>query len=151
MNGGNCQKCSSSPWVRTANDYIKNPSNRRARVETVKFLLQNGFCGIDHRIGIDAIRWHLKKIGFDYGRSKFQEQILTELKRRGIVATLVYPGGMGGVFIPCNENEIKRVCQQVFRRVIQELTNLEGCVRTAQLSHTVSSAKQQMEKAKAQI
>lgn len=147
----NCQECSQNPWVQRANRYINNSTNRPDRVETVKFLLRNGSCGIEHRVPIKAIRSHLRVIGFNYSRPRFQELILTELKRQGIVATLIYPGRKGGVFIPCNQGEIRIVCEQVFRRVIQELSNLEGSAQATSLLGVVSSARQQIENLRSKI
>ena len=129
MNGGNCQNCARSPWVRRANQFITSSStnpHHGARVATAEFLLQNGYCGINNRIGINDITRHLATQGFFYDRSPFQNNILTELKRLRIVVTLVYPGGQGGVFIPSRQAEIRQVARQLVSRVVQELTNIEG-------------------------
>jgi hypothetical protein len=137
--------------VQRANRFIVSSNSPREQVETVKFLLQNGHCGINHRVGIEAIQRHLNSIGFSYNRSEFQNQVLTELKRRGIVAALIYPGRLGGVFIPCSENETKTVAKQVVKRVVQELTNLEGIVAETSISRLVLSARQEMESLEEQI
>jgi len=151
MNGGKCQSCQNSPWVQKANQFIANLSNPREQVETIRFLLQNGHCSIDNRTGIRNIRTHLQNKGIKLSRSSFQNKVLTELKRRAIVATLVYPARQGGVFIPCSESELVTVTKQVFQRITQELNNLEGVVATTPLRNLVSSAKQQMETLKKQI
>lgn len=132
MNGGNCKKCARSPWVRRANRFITSIStdpHHAARIATVEFLLQNGYCGINNRTGIDDITRHLALYGFFYDRSPFQNNILTELKRLRIVVTLVYPGGRGGVFIPSGQAEIREVARQLVSRVVQELTNIQGTTR----------------------
>lgn len=94
---------------------------------------------------------HLNNKGIRLSRESFQYMVLTELKRGGIIATLIYPGSKGGVFIPCSENELKTVTEQVFRRITQELDNLAGVVMKTHLSGLVNSAKQQIEILKDQI
>jgi hypothetical protein len=137
--------------VQRANQFIVNLSNPREQIETVRFLLLNGYCGINNRTGIQNILDHLENQGISLSRESFQNQVLTELKRKGIVATLVYPSRQGGVFIPCNENEIRIVAEQVFKRIIQELTNLEGTVAPTSILQLITSAKQEMERLKRQI
>lgn len=39
---------------------------------------------------------------------------------------MVYPGPQGGVFIPCDENEIRVVANQVLSRIDSEVENLAG-------------------------
>jgi len=145
MNGGNCQNCANSPWVQMANQFIISNStnpNHSARVATVEFLLQSGYCGINNRIGIDDITQHLATQGFFYDRSPFQNNILTELKRLRIVVTLVYPGGRGGVFIPSGQAEIREVARQLVSRVVQELTNIEGTTRNTPVHHHITQLRQ---------
>ncbi|HIP90148.1 MAG TPA: hypothetical protein EYH22_01195 [Candidatus Nanopusillus sp.] len=145
MNGNACQKCQNSPWVQRAKNFINNSSNPEEQVETVKFLLQNGHCGINNRTSIDNILKHLKNKNIltqnknnKSIRAEFQNKVLTELKRKGIVATLIYPGPQGGVFIPCNEDEIRKVAMHVLDRNIQELRNLEGTATQTEIESTIS-------------
>ena len=145
MNGNACQKCQNSPWVQRANNFIKNSSNPEEQVETVKFLLQNGHCGIDNTVSIDNIIEHLKNKNIltqnknnKSIRGEFQNKVLTELKRKGIVATLIYSGPQGGVFIPCNKNEIRKVAMDVLDRNIQQLKNLEGTATQTEIESTIS-------------
>ena len=145
MNGGGCQNCQNSPWVQRANQFIHNFTNPREQIETIRFLLQNGHCGIDNRTGIDPILSHLRNQEINLNREEFQNTVLIGLKRAGIVATLVYPGHQGGVFIPCNASEIKKVSTQVLNRVIQELRNLEGIVTQTQIEHIVSILRELIE------
>ncbi len=150
MNGINCQNCSSSPWVNRANQFITNNSTNpsySAHLSTVKFLLQNqnGHCGINNRTGIATILQHLSQQGFSLSREGFQNTVLTDLKRFGIVATLVYPGPKGGVFIPCNENETRDASRQLVNRVVQELTNLEGTVNHTRLQADITQLRQAAE------
>lgn len=145
MNGGNCQNCARSPWVIRANQFLTSSSanpHHSARVATVEFILQNGHCGINNRIGIDDITQHLTTQGFFYNRSPFQNNILTELKRLRIVVTLVYPGGQGGVFIPSRQAEIRQVAQQLVSRVVQELTNIEGTTRNTPVHQHITQLRQ---------
>ncbi len=142
MNGNACQ---SSPWVKRANQFISNRSNSQEQIETIRFLLQNGHCGINNRTSIEAILNHLGNQGFNLTREEFQNTILTELKRLGIVATLVYPGPQGGVFIPCDVSEIREVATQVLDRITQELRNLEGTATQTQIEHIISVLRELVE------
>ena len=118
--------CNSS-WVEKANEFINtNQHNQDGKWHTVNFLLQNNCCGIDNRVSIGEILQHLNSNGINISREEFQQTILGELKREGIVATLVYPGPQGGVFIPCSEDEIKEVAGQVLSRIESEVKNLSG-------------------------
>ena len=119
--------CPHSPWVQNANNYLSsNRNNIDAQWHTVDFLLTSNHCGIDNRTSIEIILSHLGSNGINLTREEFQQTILGELKRQGIVATLVYPGSQGGVFIPCNESEVKTVTNQVLDRIYSEVGNLEG-------------------------
>jgi DNA-binding IscR family transcriptional regulator len=84
-------------------------------------------------------------------REEFQTQVLTELKRLGIVATLVYPGPQGGVFIPCDQDEVRQVAEQVIDRVIQELTNLEGITNQTQVHDIITQLREVSELARRRI
>ena len=145
MNGGSCRNYQNSPWVQRANQFVNNPSNPREQIETVSFLLQNGHCGINNRTSIGNILNHLSNQGINLNREVFQNTVLTELKRAGIVATLVYPGPHGGVFIPCDALEIREVATQVLDRIIQELRNLEGTATQTQIEHIVSVLRELVE------
>ena len=154
MNGGNCQNCANSPWVQEANQFLRsnrgNP-NYNAHIVTVEFLLQNGHCGINHRTGIDNILRHLGQNNMRMSREEFQNQVLTDLKREGVVATLVYPGRQGGVFIPCSQNEARQVATQLISRVVQELTNLEGIARQTQLRNMITPLRRRAESVRRRI
>ncbi len=145
MNGNPCNNCQNSPWVQRANRFISNSSNPQEQIETVRFLLQNGHCGISNRTSIESILSHLRNLGINLNREEFQNTVLTELKRAGIVATLVYPGPQGGVFIPCDASEIREVATQVLDRIIQELRNLEGTATQTQIEHIVSVLRELVE------
>jgi len=141
MNGGNCLRCANSPWVQRANQFLTNNrgnANYNAHIAAIEFLLQNGHCGIDYRTSIGTILQHLSQQNIQMSREEFQNQVLTEFKRQGIVATLVYPGPQGGVFIPCDQNEVRQVAEQVIGRVIQELTNLEGITNQTQVHNMIT-------------
>jgi len=150
-NGSVCQNCQNSPWVQRANNFINNSLNPREQIETIRFLLQNGRCGISNRTSIENILDHLRRQGINLTREEFQNTVLTELKRAGIVATLVYPGPQGGVFIPCDVTEIREVATQVLDRVVQELRNLEGTATQTQIEHIISILRQLVESLKGLI
>ena len=145
MNGNACQNCQNSPWVQRAKQFVSNHSNPPEQIETIRFLLQNGHCGINNRTSIENILNHLSNQAINLNREVFQNTVLTELKRAGIVATLVYPGPQGGVFIPCDASEIKEVATQVLDRIIQELRNLEGTATQTQIEHIVSVLRELVE------
>jgi hypothetical protein len=116
-----------STWVQSARYFLNaNQHNQDGKWYTVNFLLQNNHCGINNRIAMNNILQYLNSQGINISREEFQQTILGELKRNGVVATLVYPGPQGGVFIPCNEDEIKVVAEQILSRVDSEVRNLEG-------------------------
>lgn len=119
--------CPESPWVRNANTFLRaNQNSVDGRWHTINYLIINGHCGIDRRTTIDSILGDLSSHGITLSREAFQQEILGDLKRQGIVATLVYPGPQGGVFIPCCEDEIRTAANQVLNRIDSELGNLEG-------------------------
>lgn len=128
--------CPNSPWVRNANNFLNaNRNNQDGRWHTVNFLIRNNHCGIDNRTDIESILNHLRSQGIDLGREGFQQTILGELKRQGIVATLVNPGPHGGVFIPCNEDEVRTAAKQILNRIDSEVGNLEGVARLTSFSN----------------
>ena len=145
MNGGNCQRCANSPWVQSANQFLnsnRGNANYNAHIITIEFLLQNGHCGIDYRTTIESILQYLNRQNIGMSREEFQNQVLTDLKRQGIVATLVYPGPQGGVFIPRDENEVVQVARQIIDRVTQELTNLGGITNQTRVHDIIAVLKE---------
>lgn len=131
--------CPDSPWVQRANAFlIANRNNQNGKWHTVDFLLQNNYCGVDNRVPIEDILQHLSSNGINISREEFQQTILGELKREGIVATLVYPGPQGGVFIPCTEDDVRKVANQILDRVDSEIENLAGISRQTSFSNLVS-------------
>jgi len=146
--------CPQSPWVQSAEDYINLDATNTEEVvgvETLRFLL-NGHCGIRNKVRIDQVVDHLVARGIPTTREAFQQGALGELKRRGIVATLVYPGASGGLFIPCDDSEIRQVSEQVFDRVIGELTNLRGmAVHTPNIQTAVDAALHEVQEQRARL
>lgn len=118
--------CPDSRWVIRGNELI---NSRRSAPDphwhTVNFLLTNA-CGMNARVPIEDILNYLRCQGINLSREIFQQTILGELKELGIVATLVYPGPQGGVFIPCSEKELGHVAAQVLERVLSEVEHLRG-------------------------
>lgn len=118
-----------SPWVQRVNRYLAQNralTDSRPQVATLQFLLSRGHCGIHRTARIGEILVYLDSSGLHYDREEFQQQVLTDLKRQGLVASLVYPGRRGGIFIPCDNQEVHEVTVQVSRRVLSELRNAEG-------------------------
>lgn len=105
---------------------MANNTAMTAHSATLNFLLQNGHCGYNNATTEDDIVNHLNGLGMNFDRESFQQQVLTGLKDAGTLATKVYPGPHGGVFIPCNDAELHQVTEQVFDRVTSELTHLRG-------------------------
>jgi hypothetical protein len=95
--------------------------------------------GIDNRISIDDILSHLETNGISLSREQFQQTILGELKRQGILMTLPYPGGRGGVFIPTSEDEARRAAAQVLERIESEIENISGVTDLMPWGHSISS------------
>jgi len=104
-----------------------NAQNPDGRWHVVNFLLNlRNALGIENRISIDDILVHLESHGISLSREQFQQTILGELKRQGILMTLPYPGGRGGVFIPTSEDEARRAAAQVLERIESEIENIRG-------------------------
>lgn len=117
-------------WLQRDRDVIvEHEHNHDAMYHTVSFLLTNNSCGIDHRISMSRILEYLEQQGIRLTRENFQQTILGELNRRGIVATLVYPSRQGGVFIPSCVEDIETVVGQILKRIVAEVSNLRGLVR----------------------
>jgi len=131
--------CPESPWVQRANDFlIRNQNNQNGKWHTVDYLIRNNCFGINGRIPMGDILSYLAINEIEIIREEFQQTILGELKREGIVATLVYPGRRGGVFIPCSEDDIKEVTRQIINRVYSEIENLLGMCQQTQLYDLIS-------------
>ncbi len=131
--------CPNSSWVQNANTFLnRNRNNHDGKWYTVAYLLQNDHCGIDNRTSIDEILAYLQANGINLSREQFQQTVLGELKRKGIVATLVYPGSAGGVFIPCNEDEVKTAAEQILNRVCSEIENIEGVAQSTSFGNLFS-------------
>lgn len=128
-----------SPWFQRANAFlVANRNNQDGKWHTVNFLVQRNYCCIDNRVSIEEILQYLNTNGIDIGREAFQQTILGELKRDGIVATLVYPGPQGGVFIPSSEDEVREVTSQVLERIDSETRNLSGITTNTSFSNLIS-------------
>jgi hypothetical protein len=123
--------CQNSLWLQRAREFIQRNQQDESWF-TVNFLVQNDHCGIDRRVNIESILDYLRENGINLNREDFQQTILGRLKREGIVATLVYPGPQGGVFIPCNEEDIGRAVDQGLNRIRSEIQNLIGISQNTQ-------------------
>jgi len=117
--------CPDSPWIQSANTFLNtNRNNRDGQWHTIDFLVRN-HCGINNRTDIESILNYLRSCRIVLSREAFQQTVLGELKRQGIVATLVYPGPQGGVFIPCTEDEVRMAANQILNRINSEVENFE--------------------------
>lgn len=116
-----------SPWIMNAQTYHSSVPipQRDAMWHTVDFLLRN-HRGIANKTSIESILQYLSGVGFNLGREAFQQTVLGDLKRRGIVVTLVYSGPGGGVFIPLCDNEVKTAARKLLGRIESETENLHG-------------------------
>jgi hypothetical protein len=124
-------------WLQRARDFLsEHEGNPDAMYYTVRFLVERG-CGINRRVRENDIVEHLSLHGFNLTIPEFQETVLDELKRSGIVATLVYPGPPGGVFIPSCEEDIERAVRQVMHRVVAEVHNCRGLVNGTRFDDTL--------------
>jgi ABC-type antimicrobial peptide transport system ATPase subunit len=102
--------CPDSPWVQRAQAYLSaNRNDRNGKWHTINFLLQDNHCGLDNRVAIETILQHLDSNGISLSREQFQQTILGELKREGIVATLVYPGRQGGFLSLAPKSRLKKL------------------------------------------
>ncbi len=134
-----------SQWVNNAKTFVQSSQNHDEKWETVKFLLDNNHCGGGNTVKMNDIISHLNSNNSKtIDREKFQKEILGELKKRGLVATLVYPGPKGGVFIPCTVDEIKTVTKQVLMRIDSEVENLDGILKNSQYNNLLSSLKSEI-------
>jgi len=120
-----------SHWIQNARNYLNtNTNNHDGLWDTVNYLVTNHNFGINNRTSIEVILGYLASVGIELSREAFQQRVLGELKRQEIVATLIYPGPRGGVFIPINEIEIIEVIRQGFSRIHSEAVNLEGVTQS---------------------
>lgn len=123
----NCLNCIDNYWIQNAKNYCSNLYINDPKRIAVEYLLNNDHCGKDNGARMnDIVDYINSNLNKNYSREEFQQQVLNELKREGIVATLIYPGRKGGVFIPCSLEDIKESCSQLLTRVVSELSNLEG-------------------------
>lgn len=142
-----------SRWLQRAKSFIEEgPKNGNdGKWHTVNYLISNNHCDINNRIDINSILRHLHEKGIDLDRERFQQSILSELKREGILATLVYPGPNGGVFIPSNENEVKKVANQILRRIVSEIDNVCGVLKDTQYERSFSDLLKNLKRVKNEL
>lgn len=117
-----CQ-CTNRPWVQRANVYLHNHPQNIEHCVTINFLLAN-HCGLQNATTIDEILNDLAAHNIVMNYTQFQQTILGDLKREGIVFVALYL--QRSVFIPCDIREIQEVAGRILSRTIQELINLEG-------------------------
>jgi len=122
-------------WVQQANNILSQlrqrnnlSNNDLAKLHTLEFLLNNNYCGLSNRTSIGSILNYLNSQGINMSRESFQNNVLTDLKRAGALVSLVYPGHEGGIFIPCDIDEVKVAVGQMLDRIEQELMNISGAL-----------------------
>lgn len=126
-----------NPWMEAATTLRRRHArNRDEMFHALDFLINHAF-GFDNRIRLNDLVDHLNNQGFDFEREEFQQQVLNQLKQAGAVATLVYPGGRGGVFIPISQQELEHAVSQVFDRVESELENIAGSSQGADFQQII--------------
>lgn len=129
-----------SLYVQRAKKFL-NKIIKDAEWHTINYLIQNKFIGIDKTTSIEDILQYLKSQDIEMNREQFQQKILVNLKRKGIITTLIYSGKKGGVFIPNNEREIRKVAIQVLNRIDSEITNLFGISKKTSFSNIIKDIK----------
>lgn len=145
---GNCPE---SPFVKNAKEFLKDRNCDGPMKLTVKFFLENDFCGIENRTKMSNVLKYLEKKGYSLSREQFQQKILVELKRKGIITSLVYPGSKGGLFIPCNLKEVNKATEQVFDRICSHLKNIEYFYGGEDLEKELKELKKMVEKLKNEL
>lgn len=91
---------------------------------TLKFLINNAL-GENHRKTKDEIINYLNSVGcIITSQEVWSTSILQELKDERIVATDVYPGNKGGVFIPCNISDLNMAISNLEKRIGRETKHL---------------------------
>jgi len=138
MDNGGDINAENSPWVQRAHEFIDRAGNPSEQVEVVRFLLENGNCGIENTIKINEIVEHVNDTcGTNYTKSPFQTNILGPLKRERIVTTLMYSGPRSGAFIPLALTDVIEVVTQGLRRIRQELINLQGFASDTEFENVI--------------
>jgi hypothetical protein len=132
-----------SPWAQNAQQLLAQNAND-ASWHTVNFLYQN-HCGLANGTTIDAILTHLAANGLVLSREVFQQTVFGALKEMGIVASLPYPGGRNGVYIPCSDADVRELAIQMLNRVHSELTNLDGTTAATNFGHHIVALITQVE------
>lgn len=142
--------CKNSQWFQDAKKFLTTANNYDPRYYTIKFLIDNNYCG-NNGTSIEGILDYLKSKEINLDREKFQQTVLGELKRLGIVATLVYPRGSGSVFIPCSEDNVKESAKMILERVKSELENIQSIAKHTSFKELFDQLIQQVDSAKNQL
>ena len=128
-----------SEWAQRARNYLQqNRNNQDEKYLVLNFLLTNNKCGRNNGVFLDELINYLKSKGYLFNRENFQYQVLIPLKYQNFLISLPYPGGIGGVFIPCNIDEVKKYYNQVLNRVYSELTNIQNLANFSNVANNLS-------------
>jgi len=127
-----------SRWVNLAKQLISSNNISCEEKAVLEYLLTNNHCGIKAGARINDVIMYVNNNCFSqYSRENFQHFVLIPLKQRSVIATLIYPGTKGGLFIPCNPNEIKQVYKQVLERILSELNNINYIISSTGINQNV--------------
>ena len=132
-----CNCNDSSEWINNAKNFIQSNNMDIMQKLIVQYLLNNNNCGVNNSTSINKLVHYLNRNGYSIDREQFQHQILIPLKKYKIIATLIYSGPNGGVFIPCDIEEIKMVYKQVLERVKSELQNISKSMHFQNNSNSI--------------
>ena len=127
-----------SIWVQNANNFLHQNNSQDAMYLVVKYLINNNVCGRENGIYLNNILKYVNNNGYKFNRETFQHNVLIPLKQNRILVSLPYPGRIGGIFIPCNIEEINKAYRQILKRVESELNNIKPIVLSANIAKNLN-------------
>lgn len=115
------------PFVQRARDFLENQGsltdhkNVNYMVETVRFLINNAV-GLENAKSTEKILQYLKKSGLEINRSRWEIDILGELRDNGV---FIGSHRTKGMYIINSENEAKKVYLGYKKRIFKEIERME--------------------------
>jgi hypothetical protein len=109
-----------SRWRDNAEELLRNNDVNSYLHDVTAYLIRHAY-GKENRVSIQSL---CNLFDPALSREMFQYEILIPLKQHNIIATLIYPGPQGGVFIPKDEDEIIVVLSQIKTRFIEQTSNI---------------------------
>ena len=128
-----------SIWVQNANNFLYQHNNQDALYFVVEYLINNNICRRENGVYLNTLLNYVNSNGYNYNRESFQHSVLIPLKQRNILVSLPYPGRIGGIFIPCNINEIKQAYKQILIRVQSELNNISYVAISSNIANNLNN------------